>query len=236
MNEHTPHELSRRAVLSLLGVGGVATVGSIYSKVSGSHRASARSRESLTEATRDEWAHGVETTRAAGAPVATPRGSTIGFLYVPRLRDRVWGFPIVEGTDPKTLNVGIGHLTPTALPGRVGNVALFGHRTSSGKPFEDFDELVAGDSAIIETKDSWLSYELVASATVLPDAMWVAQSNPLRNATLKTSLTTSAATSERVLSLITCTPKYSTKFRLVWWATQTARSDHANPPSAISTT
>ena len=134
MNEHTPHELSRRAVLSLLGVGGMATVGSIYSKVSGSHRASARSRESLTEATRDEWAQGVETTRAAGAPVATPRGSTIGFLYVPRLRDRVWGFPIVEGTDPKTLNVGIGHLTPLRCLGGLATLRYLVIARAQGNP------------------------------------------------------------------------------------------------------
>ncbi len=236
MKEQSNHELSRRAILGALGLGGIATVGSIYSKLNLSNRSASRSRVLLTNEVRDEWAESVETTRTGGAPVVTPRGSTLGFLYIPRLRDHVWGFPIVEGTDPKQLNVGIGHMSQTSLPGRVGNVALFGHRTSSGKPFERFDELTSGDLAIVETKDSWFTYSMVTSATVLPDATWVAKPNPFKNVVLKESLPQWTTPPSKVLSLITCTPKYSTKFRLVWWAMQTARTDHVNPPSAITAT
>jgi len=236
MDSQPTHELSRRALLAALGVGGIATVGSVYSKVALSNRTSTRARALLTTEVRDAWAQGVETVAHSGAPVATPRGSTIGFLYIPRLRNQVWGFPIVEGTNPRQLNVGIGHLTQTALPGEVGNVALFGHRTTYGKPFDKFDEIVAGDVAILETKDSWFVYTLIANATVTPDAMWVAKPNPFRNGVLKEALPDWKSMPNKVLSLITCTPKFSTKYRWVWWGTQTSQTSHDNPPSALTST
>lgn len=217
-----------------MGVGGIATVGSIYSKLVLSNRNAARLRDLLTSEVRLEWARSTESIRGGGDPLTPPIGSTLGFLYIPRLRNHVWGFPIVEGTDPSQLNVGIGHLTQTTLPGQVGNVALFGHRTSSGKPFEKFDELSQGDAVIIETKDAWLTYSMVMSATVLPNATWVAKPNPFKNVILSAALPTWKTPPSKVLSLITCTPRYSTKFRLVWWAMQTARADHLNPPSAIT--
>jgi hypothetical protein len=62
----------------------------------------------------------------------------------------------------------------------------------------------------------------------------VAKPNPFKNVILSAALPTWKTPPSKVLSLITCTPRYSTKFRLVWWAMQTARADHLNPPSAIT--
>ncbi len=57
---------------------------------------------------------------------------------------------VVEGTSPDALRAGAGHYPNTPLPGQVGNVAIAGHRTTYGRPFNRIDELTEG--AVI-----WLS-------------------------------------------------------------------------------
>jgi sortase A len=208
----------------------------MYSKLVLSNRTAAEARDLVEVVTREEWAANADTV-AYGADVeAKPRGTTLGFLYIPRLRPEVWGFPIVEGTNPKQLTAGVGHLLQTALPGEDGNVAMFGHRTAYGKPFDRFNELVKGDKVVIETQSSWYVYTLVASAKVEPSAMWVAKPNPFANGTLKGSIPNWKTMPKQVVSLITCTPKFSTDMRWVWWGTQTSVSDHSAPPSIVTAT
>lgn len=51
---------------------------------------------------------------------------------------------VVEGTSPAALRAGAGHYPNTPLPGQDGNVAIAGHRTTYGKPFNRIDELPVG--------------------------------------------------------------------------------------------
>ncbi|MBW3619258.1 MAG: class E sortase [Actinobacteria bacterium] len=51
---------------------------------------------------------------------------------------------VVEGTSPAALRAGAGHYPNTPLPGQSGNVAIAGHRTTYGKPFNRVDELAVG--------------------------------------------------------------------------------------------
>jgi sortase A len=57
---------------------------------------------------------------------------------------------VVEGTSAAALRAGAGHYPNTPLPGQVGNVAIAGHRTTYGRPFNRIDELKVG-------QDIWLS-------------------------------------------------------------------------------
>ncbi|MFT5222295.1 MAG: sortase A [Glaciecola sp.] len=58
---------------------------------------------------------------------------------------------VVEGTSPDALRAGAGHYPNTPLPGQAGNVAIAGHRTTYGRPFNRIDELSEGDFIWLST-------------------------------------------------------------------------------------
>ena len=52
---------------------------------------------------------------------------------------------VVSGTNEDDLAKGPGHYLGTAMPGQAGNVAIAGHRTTHGAPFNRLAELAIGD-------------------------------------------------------------------------------------------
>ena len=58
---------------------------------------------------------------------------------------------VVEGTTESDLSKGPGHYIGTAMPGQAGNVAIAGHRTTNGAPFNGLGRLVPGDRIILTT-------------------------------------------------------------------------------------
>ena len=58
---------------------------------------------------------------------------------------------VVEGTTESDLSKGPGHYIGTAMPGQAGNVAIAGHRTTYGAPFNGLGRLVPGDRIILTT-------------------------------------------------------------------------------------
>ena len=58
---------------------------------------------------------------------------------------------VVSGTDATELSKGPGHYVGTAVPGQAGNVAIAGHRTTNGAPFNRLGQLVRGDRIILTT-------------------------------------------------------------------------------------
>jgi sortase A len=79
---------------------------------------------------------------------------TLGLSFAPPvavLRVRRLGIevPVLEGTSDVILNRGVGHIPGTALPGRLGNVAITGHRDGFFRPLKD---VVPGD--IVEVQRS----------------------------------------------------------------------------------
>ena len=73
-----------------------------------------------------------------GEPLAVIRIPKIGVKRV-----------VVEGTEVEDLKRGPGHYTETPIPGQRGNVAIAGHRTTYGAPFQDIDKLTVGDEILI---------------------------------------------------------------------------------------
>lgn len=71
-----------------------------------------------------------------------------------------WTF--VEGVGPGDLRKGPGHYPGTALPGQNGNVAIAGHRTTWGAPFNRLDELEPGDSIFLTTLAGSVEYRVIA--------------------------------------------------------------------------
>ena len=149
---------------------------------------------------------------AAGDPAVTPRavpfGKAFAIMRIPRLGSS-YARPILEGTDRDVLTQGIGHYSGTALPGKVGNFAVAGHRTTYGKPFSDIDQLRDGDVVIVETRTSYVVYTVQRHVIVTPDHVEVVAPVPQRPGVRPT---------EAVLTMTACHPRFSAAQRYVVFA------------------
>ncbi|WP_435216359.1 class E sortase [Streptomyces sp. bgisy034] len=134
-------------------------------------------------------------------------------LSIPRLNLRV---PVAEGISRSgVLNKGyVGHYPGTQQPGQAGNFALAGHRNTHGEPFRYINRLQPRDTVRVETRSATYTYAVdrtlrqtaahdggvirpVPRSTVLPDRGYDEPGH--------------------YLTLTTCTPEYTSKYRLVVW-------------------
>lgn len=151
-------------------------------------------------------ANGVNVVKAQdGTPPVQPEsanaGDIVAQIYIPRFGDQ-WQRNIVEGTDMTALNEhGMGHYKDSQMPGQIGNFAAAGHRNGYGQPLGDVDKLKVGDPIVLRTKDYWYVYTYTSDKIVTPDHVEVIAPNP-ENPT--------APATERMITLTTCEPKYST--------------------------
>jgi sortase A len=85
----------------------------------------------------------------AATRVASPvNGSVVAEIQIPAIGVDQY---VVEGTADSDLSKGPGHYIGTAMPGQAGNVAIAGHRTTNGAPFNGLGHLVPGDRIILTT-------------------------------------------------------------------------------------
>ncbi|KPI29133.1 sortase family protein [Actinobacteria bacterium OV320] len=143
-----------------------------------------------------------------------PRSSrAYAVLRIPRLGLRV---PVAEGTSKQNvLNKGyVGHYAGTEQPGQEGNFAVAGHRNTHGEPFRYLNRLRKGDKVEVATRNATYTY-LVDK--ILP------QTSPRDSGVIRSvprSLTEPAYGYDapgRYLTLTTCTPEYTSRYRLVVW-------------------
>ena len=132
-------------------------------------------------------------------------GQGLTRLEIPKFGLKV---QVVEGTTPAALKAGAGHYRGTPLPGEAGNVAIAGHRTTYGRPFNRLDEMKKGDAVYLDTPFQRYEYRVVASFDnhanphpVLPTEYGVVAPPKDPNA--------------HWLTLTTCHPKGSARQRLV---------------------
>ena len=174
----------------------------------------------------------------AKTPATIPPGQTIrlespsdgeafAFLYIPRIGNDVWAAPILEGVSSSELDRGIGHYPDSAMLGAEGNFSLFGHRTSHGQLFSDIEKLEVGDEVIVETKNYWFVYRLRTDLIVKPDQIWVTSNDRLA------ALRIGKFDPYKVITLITCEPRYSTAKRWVWWGVLSSVFPHDSPPQVL---
>lgn len=125
-------------------------------------------------------------TRLASVVVPVPPpaiGSALSELSIPRLSLSVM---ILEGTDARTLRLGVGHIENTALPGEVGNAAIAGHRDTFFRPLRN---IRVGDDIFLTTRRAQLHYQVASLDVVRPDDVSVLR-----------------PTAESTLTLVTCYP------------------------------
>ena len=106
------------------------------------------------------------------APVPRPRsqpapGSVIGRLEIPRL-----GVSSIvrAGSDARTLQLAIGHIPGTALPGENGNVGLAGHRDTF---FRRLRNIRSDDEIRLVTAEGTFIYRVQRTNVVQPRDVWV---------------------------------------------------------------
>lgn len=134
-------------------------------------------------------------------------------LTIPRLHLRV---PVAEGVGKQNvLNKGyVGHYPGTQQPGQSGNFALAGHRNTHGEPFRYINRLAPKDTIEVETRSAVYTY---AVDRTLPQTS-------ARDATVVRKIPRSTVhpaygytTPGHFITLTTCTPEYTSRYRLVVW-------------------
>lgn len=146
--------------------------------------------------------------QTAPAIAVPPEGDWVGMIEIPKigLRPR----SIVSGVSKKDLRRGPGLYPGSPMPGQKGNVAIAGHRTTYGAPFNRIDELTPGDDIIVFTQQGRFTYRVEAPPegnaiqrgpgwwTVKPKDTWVLDPSE-----------------ENLITLTACHPKYSAKQRII---------------------
>ena len=117
---------------------------------------------------------------APGAAPVIPPGGIVGRLSIPRLGLRAM---VREGSDADTLNVAVGHIPGTALPGGPGNFAVAGHRDTL---FRGLRGIRRGDRIELETQGGKFSYIVAGTRIVEPDAVEVLKAGASPEMTLVT--------------------------------------------------
>ncbi len=138
--------------------------------------------------------------------------SPIGLLYIPRLRDKVWGLPIVDGVGARELSLGVGHYGSTELPGQLGNFAIAGHRATHGEPFAYFERLKTGDLVYVRTQQGWFEYQLFEQKKIKESETWVLADSPDG---------LELAEGSALITLTTCDPRWNSYQRWAWWGVLT---------------
>ncbi|WP_416974941.1 class E sortase [Streptomyces sp. 4F14] len=144
----------------------------------------------------------------------TPRDSqAYAVLVLPRLGVRV---PVAEGIGKRgVLDKGYaGHYPGTQQPGRQGNFALAAHRNTHGEPFRHLDRLRRGDTLRVETASTVHTYVV---DRILPQTS-ARDSGVLR--VVPRSIVHPGYGYDipgAYITLTTCTPAYTSRYRLVVW-------------------
>ncbi len=192
--------------------------------------------EEVQEELQARWERGEGTAgRPAdpGEPVVTPEptreGEVFGALIVPRFGAE-WKRSIASGVDVETVlnswTVGVGHYIGTQMPGEVGNFALAGHRWTYGSAFGDIDSFRLGDKIYVETVDGWYQYGFRGLEYVWPSGVDVLEPVPAAPG---------VAPTDRVLTLTSCNPPWSTAERIIAYAAyETWYPRAGGPPPEIS--
>ena len=125
------------------------------------------------------------------------RGEVIGKIEIPSISVNL---PLLAGSDAQTLDRGAGQIIGTAPPGEIGNTGIAAHRANrDGRFFYRLNEVDIGDEIIIQTPKGTFVYEVYATKIVEPTDMSVLNRNQ----------------TDRVVTLITCHPRYTADYRLI---------------------
>jgi sortase A len=129
-----------------------------------------------------DGAPGGDADAAAARPVPAA-GAVVGRIEIPRLRVSA---VVKAGSDARTLQLAVGHIPGTALPGEDGNIGLAGHRDTF---FRRLRDIRPDDRIRVTTPGGVYEYSVERTLVVEPTDVWVLD-----------------ATESPTLTLVTCYP------------------------------
>jgi sortase A len=156
-------------------------------------------------------------------------GQNFAIIYIPNLDVKA---PIAQGVSkPRVLDKGmVGHYDgapfDTAMPwDRTGNFALAAHRNTHGEPFRYINKLVKGDKVVVETGNTYYTYEVTSG---LP------QTSPSNVSVIEPIPTGSGFTRPgRYITLTTCTPEFTSTYRLIVWGKMVSEQPRSKGTPAV---
>ncbi|WP_443081290.1 class E sortase [Streptomyces sp. PmtA] len=153
-------------------------------------------------------------TRGGGAGGAAQRWDrAYAVLRIPRLGVVA---PVARGVAKRgVLDKGyVGHYPRTAQPGQPGNFAVAGHRNTHGEPFRYINRLRKGDRIEVETRTGVFTYVVDQQ---LPQT--AAHDGGVIAAVPRSAVRPGYGYGEpgHYMTLTTCTPEYTSRYRLVVW-------------------
>ncbi|MFE7351639.1 class E sortase [Streptomyces sp. NPDC057543] len=174
--------------------------------------------EGQIDTLQNQWARGTVSAPAPGtspgpsappAPAAYRDGKPFAMLYIPRF-GKGWEWPVLENTEVRTLQKGLGHYSGSARLGATGNFAVAGHRRTYGDPFKDFPKLRPGDAVLLTDGTTWFTYRIDKKPyRTVPSDIGVIDPVPRRSGFDGPG---------RYLTLTTCDPEWGSSHRLIAWA------------------
>ena len=220
--------LARALGESLLTAGVVVILFGVY-QLYWTNLAAADARRELTADVRRSWDRALAPAPDPGRQPGPPApGEGLALLHIPRL-GAGWVQPVVQGTGASALARGVGHYAQTALPGQVGNFAMAGHRATHGEPLRDLQRMRTGDAVVVETREAWFTYAVRADPVVVEAT--ATQAIAPRPGEV------GAASAQRLLTLTTCHPRWSSDKRMIVQVTLVAaRPRAAGSPLALAGT
>jgi sortase A len=126
-------------------------------------------------------------------------GHAIGTIRIQKIGAK---YAVVQGTDTDSLRKGPGHYPKTSFPGQGGTVAIAGHRTTYGAPFNEVDKLKRGDDIELEMPYGRFIYAVDRIKIVEPTELSVTKRVP----------------GAEQLVLSACHPLYSAAQRIIVFA------------------
>jgi LPXTG-site transpeptidase (sortase) family protein len=169
-----------------------------------------RHEQAASRKVRQEWA---QTPAKGVAPRGLDTKDGIGFLHVPAM-GKHYEVLVKKGTSTKVLNEGVAGYytdpTPAAMPWDAnGNFTLAAHRDGHGAKFHNIDKIHVGDPIVFESKDTWYVYK-VYKVLDQTSKYNVAVTDQVPKESGKTK-------PGRYITLTTCTPVYTSRYRYVVW-------------------
>ncbi|GAA1533745.1 hypothetical protein GCM10009730_48780 [Streptomyces albidochromogenes] len=152
--------------------------------------------------------------RVTGRTPPPPRwDQAYAILRIPRLGVTA---PVAQGVSKGgVLDKGyVGHYPHTAQPGGAGNFALAGHRNTHGEPFRYINRLRAGDEVRVETREAVFTYVVDKGL-----AQTSARDSGVIAKVPRSDVRAGAGYRKPgyYLTLTTCTPEFTSTYRLVVW-------------------
>lgn len=132
----------------------------------------------------------------------TTQKGMVGKIAIPKIGLEA---VIVPGVDDKSIKNAVGWMESSSMPDEEGNMVLAGHRSHTyGKFFNRLGEMVEGDTIIVQTYSGTHTYTISSIKIVEPTDLSVLEPTEGKN----------------TLTLITCHPLNSNRYRLIIKADQ----------------